>query len=232
MFQTFHWMQNTRQRTLQQAQPHCRTGTHKRKALFSLSPPNKIVWEAYPMVKSPGKYHNIRTKRASAHNQTWSPSDARLTGGARVGFGAYVQSPTSNNTTHKLSIQKWAQGAADELCLTAPGLCRQLQWQGSTGTLTHLTHEIPTAAQGPALGKGGMGSTQLISAGTEPLLRGAESWARAGCCSGGTGWPAELSVCHCSSSNQSWSTKPQPENVSIVQTLPGFSFNFVPFLED
>lgn len=123
MFQTFHWMQNTRQRTLQQAQPHCRTGTHKRKALFSLSPPNKIVWEAYPMVKSPGKYHNIHTKSASAHNQTWSPSDALLTGGARVGFGAYVQSPTSNNTTHKLSIQKWAQGAADELCLTAPGLC-------------------------------------------------------------------------------------------------------------
>lgn len=39
MFQTFHWMQNTCQRTLQQARSHSRTGTHKRKALFSLSPP-------------------------------------------------------------------------------------------------------------------------------------------------------------------------------------------------
>lgn len=39
MFQTFHWMQNTCQRTLQQALSHSRTGTHKRKALFSLSPP-------------------------------------------------------------------------------------------------------------------------------------------------------------------------------------------------
>lgn len=31
MFQTFHWMQDIHQSTLQQALPHSRTGTHKRK---------------------------------------------------------------------------------------------------------------------------------------------------------------------------------------------------------
>lgn len=116
------------------------------------------------MIRSPGNYNNIHTKPVTAHNQTLSPSDALLlTGGARVGLGAQVQKTNSNNTMLKLLIQKWAQEAAVELCLTASNLSRQAQWHSSTATLTHLTYEILTAPWGPTLWKGGeMGTTQLV----------------------------------------------------------------------
>lgn len=40
------------------------------------------------IVRSPGNYNNIHTKPVTAHNQTLSPRDALLTGGARVGLGS------------------------------------------------------------------------------------------------------------------------------------------------
>lgn len=240
MFQTFHWMQNTPQRTLQQALPHGRTRTHKRKAFFSLSTPNTVLWENCSMIRSPGNHNNIRIKPVTAHNQTLSPSDALLlTGGARVGLGAQIQRTNSNNTMHKLLMQKWAQAAAVELCLTAPNLSRRSQWHSSTATLTHLTYEILTAPRGPTLRKEG-GNGHHTACPLQEANRGfskvrQESCERTELCCGGMCWPAELSVCHCRGSavvHVRAGAQLQLENVFIVETLPGFSFNFVPFLED
>lgn len=191
------------------------------------------------MIRSPGNYNNIHTKPVTAHNQTLSPSDALLlTGGARVGLGAQVQKTNSNNTMLKLLIQKWAQEAAVELCLTASNLSRQAQWHGSTATLTHLTYEILTAPWGPTLWKGGeMGTTQLVlyrkQTGFSKVRQESCEMTELFC--GGMCWPAELSVCHCSGNavvQMRAGAQLQLENISIVETLPGFSFNFVPFLED
>lgn len=191
------------------------------------------------MIRSPGNYNNIHTKPVTAHNQTLSPSDALLlTGGARVGLGAQVQKTNSNNTMLKLLIQKWAQEAAVELCLTASNLSRQAQWHGSTATLTHLTYEILTAPWGPTLWKGGeMGTTQLVlyrkQTGFSKVRQESCEMTELFC--GGMCWPAELSVCHCSGNavvQMRAGAQLQLENIFIVETLPGFSFNFVPFLED
>lgn len=191
------------------------------------------------MIRSPGNYNNIHTKPVTAHNQTLSPSDALLlTGGARVGLGAQVQKTNSNNTMLKLLIQKWAQEAAVELCLTTSNLSRQAQWHGSTATLTHLTYEILTAPWGPTLWKGGeMGTTQLVlyrkQTGFSKVRQESCEMTELFC--GGMCWPAELSVCHCSGNavvQMRAGAQLQLENISIVETLPGFSFNFVPFLED
>lgn len=191
------------------------------------------------MIRSPGNYNNIHTKPVTAHNQTLSPSDALLlTGGARVGLGAQVQKTNSNNTMLKLLIQKWAQEAAVELCLTASNLSRQAQWHSSTATLTHLTYEILTAPWGPTLWKGGeMGTTQLVlyrkQTGFSKVRQESCEMTELFC--GGMCWPAELSVCHCSGNavvQMRAGAQLQLENIFIVETLPGFSFNFVPFLED
>lgn len=119
MFQTFCWMQNTSQRTLQPVSPHNRTRTHKRKALFFFiytqrSLPRGLLHNQIP--RKLERLAHIHTKPVTVYNQTLSQSDAFLPiERARAGLEdeAYVQSTNSNNITHKLCIKKWAQEVAN-----------------------------------------------------------------------------------------------------------------------